>query len=70
MPAGTVSPQNVVWETLVVLVGDVSKKPPTVTGLAVRAVLVPAKVKLEVEYLWLEVAIESVPLVSVDCAES
>ena len=51
-------------------VGDVRKNPPTVTGLAVKAVLVPANVKLEVEYRWLPVAIESVPLVRVELAES
>ena len=70
MPAGTSSPQNVVCATFVVLVGEVRRNPPTVTTEAVSAVLVPANVKLEVEYLWLEVAMELEPLVSVELAES
>ena len=70
MPAGTSSPQKVVWLTFVVLVGEVRKNPPTVTAVAVKAVLVPANVKLEVEYRWLEVAMELAPLVRVELAES
>ena len=70
VPAGTVSPQKVVCATFVVLVGEVKRNPPTVTGLAVKAVLVPANVKLEVEYRWLEVAMELAPLVRVELAES
>ena len=69
-PAGTSSPQKVVCWTFVVEVGEVKKNPLTVTGEAVKAVLVPAKVKLEVEYLWLEVAMELEPLVRVELAES
>ena len=52
------------------LVGEVRRNPVTVTGEAVKAVLVPANVKLEVEYRWLEVAMEFEPLVRVELAES
>ena len=70
VPAGTSSPQKVVCATFVVEVGVVKRNPVTVTGEAVKAVLVPANVKLEVEYRWLEVEMELEPLVRVELAES
>ena len=70
VPAGIVKPQYVGWEIFAVLVGDVRKKPETVTALAVSAVLVPANVKLDVEYRCELVAIELEPEVSVTDALS
>lgn len=51
VPAGTSNPQKTVLITLVVLVGDVNENPFTDTSESVKAVLVPGKVKVEVEYL-------------------
>ena len=52
------------------LVGEVSKNPETVARVSVKAVLVPAQVKLEVEKRWLLVGIELVPKVRVEFALS
>lgn len=49
VPARTSKPQNITLETFVVLVGVRSKNPPTVTSLAVSAMLVPMNVNVVVE---------------------
>ena len=67
-PKGTVKPQYVARDTFVVVVGMVKRKPLTVTAEAVKAVLVPAYVKLDVENACELVVMELAPAVSVATA--
>ena len=48
MPAGTSIPQKVLFETFIVLVGEVRRKPETAVATSLKTCSVPPKVKVEV----------------------
>ena len=62
---GTLRPQKMIPETLLVEVGEVNVYPATVAADALSAVDVPGYVKVEVEYPCELVAMELEPEVSV-----